>query len=67
MAGARETLVCGMSLTEQNDDRWLPSPSPEAVLALAKTVTKTAFVTASVQGQEKEEGPWHRALGKTET
>ena len=41
--------MCGMSLTEQNDDRLLPSPSPEAVLALVKTVTKTAFVTASVQ------------------
>lgn len=53
-----------MSLSEQNDDGLLPLPSPESVLALLKTVTKRVFVAASVQGQEKEEGPRHRAVGK---
>ena len=55
--------VRGMSLTEQNVGRLLPSLSPESVSALVKTVTKTAFVTASAMGQ-KDEGPWHRSLGK---
>ena len=56
--------VCGMSLTEPNVGRLLPSLSPESVSALVKTVAKTAFVTACAMGQEKEEGPWHRSLGK---
>ena len=56
--------VRGMSLTEQNVGRLLPSLSPESVSALVKTVTKTAC-HSQCHGTEGR-GPMAQVSGKTE-